>query len=462
MANSESHPIDLTSTYIDLTQNDRSPSPIASAQTSIEIDLETRNPSEWVPEPQRIPCGKAYNDVERRLEEAVCRPRITRHVSVEHPNKSYMKAGVCVELRSGMFLQITHTIARDSGLLLRGRWLFRSILAKEVLGFLPQTEGELVWLKAKRQFTTLAQVRAIRNIRFTNRRPRNWVNHEDLVCRLSLRIYEHSSSATIGERACVEYLTSDEADPRYSLSANRLRDEWRGKKHNIPFGTHELPAGHKAVKFGLEGKDKPQVIDLEAEIIDLDDDIEIIDLEELNPVIDLCEPRYRTYTFGDAFCGAGGVSCGARLAGLKVQWGFDHDKHAIETYRLNFGQDAEFIYEAPFDEFMKNNADDIRVDICHASPPCQPFSPAHTIDSQTRDERNSACLFAPMNILMHVKPRILTMEETAGLLERHGPMFNRVAQDMIECGYSVRWGLVRCFDHGVPQERKRLIIVAAG
>ena len=44
----------------------------------------------------------------------------------------------------------------------------------------------------------------------------------------------------------------------------------------------------------------------------------------------------RYYTFGDAFCGAGGTSRGTKKAMLKVLWGFDHNPAMIEFFAKNF------------------------------------------------------------------------------------------------------------------------------
>lgn len=46
------------------------------------------------------------------------------------------------------------------------------------------------------------------------------------------------------------------------------------------------------------------------------------------------------YTFADAFCGAGGMSVGAKAAALRIEWAFDEDKDAIDTYSWNHGKDT--------------------------------------------------------------------------------------------------------------------------
>jgi DNA (cytosine-5)-methyltransferase 1 len=54
------------------------------------------------------------------------------------------------------------------------------------------------------------------------------------------------------------------------------------------------------------------------------------------------------------------------------------------------------------------------------------------------------------------------MEETAGLAERHQFILFRVIMDMLENGFSVRWAVIDVLHYGVPQTRKRLIVIAAG
>jgi DNA (cytosine-5)-methyltransferase 1 len=55
------------------------------------------------------------------------------------------------------------------------------------------------------------------------------------------------------------------------------------------------------------------------------------------------------------------------------------------------------------------------------------------------------------------------MEETFGLEhDAHRPNLNRVIMDLIELGYSVRWEVIKLAGYGVPQIRKRLILIAAG
>lgn len=167
----------------------------------------------------------------------------------------------------------------------------------------------------------------------------------------------------------------------------------------------------------------------------------------------------RRYTFGDSFCGAGGVSRGAKAAGLRVNWGFDSNKAAIDSYRANFFETSSWCCSA--DTFATAIPDNVKVDILHLSPPCQPFSPAHVRPGQN-DDANEAAFFAAEPILKKVKPRIVMVEETFGLLHTNRMQwFNAMIHIFTRSGFSVRWRIFNLLDFGLPGRRQRLFIFAS-
>lgn len=177
--------------------------------------------------------------------------------------------------------------------------------------------------------------------------------------------------------------------------------------------------------------------------------------------------EFRAYTFADAFCGAGGVSRGAVDAGLNLKWAFDNNAEAIQSYAANFSRFGTDCRHESVDEFISHVMDlpdieEVRVDVLHISPPCQPFSPAHTVPSPERDEINQAALPSVWQLVEKLKPRVVTIEETEGLVSRHKEWFGLLINTFTSLGYSVRWKVVQCHAYGVPQTRKRLLIIAAG
>ena len=171
----------------------------------------------------------------------------------------------------------------------------------------------------------------------------------------------------------------------------------------------------------------------------------------------LPSPRPTAYTFGDAFCGLGGTSEGAAQTGLKVTWAFDHNREACSTYTLN--RLGTCVFHAHAHDFLALG-DDIFVDVCHFSPPCQPYSPAHT-QPGCMDDGNQATLFSVAELLRKARPRVTTLEETAGLLTHHPEWFRALVNMFTSTGYSVRWKKFDFSAYGLAQRRKRLVIFAA-
>lgn len=166
------------------------------------------------------------------------------------------------------------------------------------------------------------------------------------------------------------------------------------------------------------------------------------------------------YTFGDAFCGGGGASCGAKGAGVYVGWGFDFSPNAMDTYKRNFwGARCENTAAHIFATII---TEDFKVDILHLSPPCQTFSPIHVHHGKD-DEMNEATFSAVEEIIRKVKPRIMTLEETFGLTQTPEKLawFHSLIQAFTKLGFSVCWKVFNLRDFGLPQPRRRLFVMAS-
>ncbi|KAK6435167.1 hypothetical protein LTR95_008651, partial [Oleoguttula sp. CCFEE 5521] len=171
-------------------------------------------------------------------------------------------------------------------------------------------------------------------------------------------------------------------------------------------------------------------------------------------------PSRSKYTYGDICTGAGGMASGAVQAGLRMQFALDHDHDACETVRLNIKTRVleEDVYT--FCTKLKTRGY-LRVDVLHISFPCKFFSPAHTIEGKD-DEQNIATGYSVKPILERCRPRVLTMENTFGLLHtKNIAFFYSLIRQITDAGYSVRSKLINLADFGNPHARKRLIIIAS-
>ncbi|KAI8934820.1 hypothetical protein NX059_008501 [Plenodomus lindquistii] len=172
--------------------------------------------------------------------------------------------------------------------------------------------------------------------------------------------------------------------------------------------------------------------------------------------------RDHRYTFGDVFCGVGGASQGARQAGLYMRWGLDADMPALQAYRQNHPGASAFLCNAHHFPPPGQTKDDLRVDILHLSPPCCFFSPAHTVQGPN-DQANYEAIYTVGPILSKVKPRVATLEQTFGLAShaQHMKNFYMLLNDIGKAGYDARYKIQYLSKHGLVQQRKRLLIIAA-
>lgn len=370
------------------------------------------------------------------------------------PEGVTFKIGMDIELDDDSFLRIEKIIKKDHRYLFSGRRLFRpkAFNGVNLPKIIPDARNELIWVPQRTSLVLATKVVGISEIVFTNERGK-WRDSRTRTCRLKVSYKyrgDHYENPVKNANWVVRDISLRESDPGKGFTSQQLRERWRG--HTTPFGEGKAPAIIEIIE-----QERPQ----SPEIIDLDN---LMPTPPATPptIIDLTADETNAYTFGDAFCGGGGASCGARQAGLQLKWAFDSNQDAIMTYRLNFGPNVRSLCMEAF-RFFSNPDRSLRVDIMHASPPCQTFSPAHTVHNQERDDKNSACIHGIGHAVKEVRPRVVTMEETFGLEhEAHRPSLFRLVMDLVELGYSVRWQVIKLSDYGVPQIRKRLILIAVG
>lgn len=176
----------------------------------------------------------------------------------------------------------------------------------------------------------------------------------------------------------------------------------------------------------------------------------------------------QTYTAADLFSGAGGVTKGAKKAGFRVLVAVDHWPRCNATYKANHPEVE--LHEVDIMDFCndltdEDDDDDERqktpLDLIHLSPPCQTWSPAHTVMGRN-DPANIAALSACQHIVHKHRPRIVTFEQTFGIVhERHLPYFNALVQSLTRYGYSLKWRVFPLVQFGLPQNRKRLLMIGS-
>lgn len=246
-------------------------------------------------------------------------------------------------------------------------------------------------------------------------------------------------------------LRPEECDQRRS---NKTNEEGLGQEKRDPEGSRKTCEDQVIQKSSIYGPLTSVIEDVEALALEDSD-------EDRHPSPTLNTSPTPKYTFRDLFSGAGGASCGAEAAGLEVLGGFDHDANACETYRLNFPHAQCLLMDARDHASIRDG--EWKTDIVHMSPPCQPFSNANTTLSAKKDKVNIAANSVVGFWLDKTVPRIATVEQTSGLLwqRKHRKYLDAMIQAFTSRGFSIRLNLLNLADFGVPQARKRLVIVAA-
>jgi DNA (cytosine-5)-methyltransferase 1 len=160
----------------------------------------------------------------------------------------------------------------------------------------------------------------------------------------------------------------------------------------------------------------------------------------------------------DLFCGAGGLAYGLKSAGLKVVAGVDLDPACKYPLEQNTGA-----------HFEKRDVTDLKLadltgwfegarwTVLAGCAPCQPFS-TYSQSRKSEDDRWTL-LREFKRLALEAKPHVVTMENVAGLSKQ--AIWTEFTAALEQAGYKVWSKEVDCSLYGVPQRRKRLVMLAS-
>lgn len=167
----------------------------------------------------------------------------------------------------------------------------------------------------------------------------------------------------------------------------------------------------------------------------------------------------------DFFCGCGGTSAGLKKAGMNILAGIDIDARAIQTYQYNFpeakGINAD-ITQIEFDQLAKiiksNNKNDAQL-LFAACAPCQPFSKQNRFKDE-HDQRISL-LGEFHRFVEKFLPDYIILENVPGMQKVTEGPFTKFITLLEKYKYQYRAGVKNAMNYGVPQSRKRLVLIAS-
>jgi DNA (cytosine-5)-methyltransferase 1 len=165
----------------------------------------------------------------------------------------------------------------------------------------------------------------------------------------------------------------------------------------------------------------------------------------------------------ELFCGCGGLSTGFLDAGVRIVAGFDIDRRSVEAYDYNHSHRGSRgivldVSKATGRQLLEL-AGVPRIDVLIGGPPCQPFS----VVGKRRgiEDERAGLVFDFLRLAKDLEPQVLFFENVPNLASiDNGRLLDRLMCGLNDLGYAGHVDVVAAADFGVPQIRRRLLLVA--
>lgn len=162
----------------------------------------------------------------------------------------------------------------------------------------------------------------------------------------------------------------------------------------------------------------------------------------------------------DLFAGGGGLTYGLKQAGFAVTAAVENDPHACATLAANHPEVA--IYQRNIQDIsgheLRVDATTKDIDLLVGCPPCQGFT-SLTAKYRRTDPRNNL-IHEMARLVKEIQPRAIMMENVPGLAQRGKALLDRFCADIKVLGYLPEMAVLQVADYGVPQYRRRLVLLA--
>jgi DNA (cytosine-5)-methyltransferase 1 len=166
----------------------------------------------------------------------------------------------------------------------------------------------------------------------------------------------------------------------------------------------------------------------------------------------------------DLFAGCGGLSLGLRDAGFRVVLAIDADDLAAKTYKANHPKtvvvrdDITAVDPNILMRRLKLKKGDL--DLLAGCPPCQGFSRMRTLNgARDGDEEKNNLVWMFLKFVLAFEPKTIMLENVPGLHKDF--RLAKIKASLKDAGYSISDAVLNAADYGVPQSRRRLVLVGA-
>lgn len=176
----------------------------------------------------------------------------------------------------------------------------------------------------------------------------------------------------------------------------------------------------------------------------------------------------------DLFAGAGGLTEGFRRGGFAPTIAVEYDHWAARTYAANFGEhvlacpiedvsveavSGGLIWSGRGDGAFPVTIETPTIDVLVGGPPCQGFSPLGRMTDWERDDPRNKLWRHYVRVLETVRPKVFVIENVPELLT--SAEFLALRRRVKRLGYETAYDILNASHYGVPQRRRRAIIIGS-
>ncbi|WP_171294355.1 DNA cytosine methyltransferase [Acinetobacter sp. MB5] len=161
----------------------------------------------------------------------------------------------------------------------------------------------------------------------------------------------------------------------------------------------------------------------------------------------------------DLFCGVGGLTAGLIKSGIQVKAGYDIELAC--SYAYEFNNKAKFIHkdvaEVTGSEISQWYSDGV-IRLLAGCAPCQPFS-TYNQGKDTSTDKKWPLLYHFSRLIKEVQPELVTMENVPDVIKHK--VYHDFIQELEGLGYKISAQEVACVNYGIPQTRRRHVVLAS-